>query len=85
MSSSLSGPSKGDTTPVSLQVDESARHTSLTAKDFGFLPIPKRLRYDPDKSFHFGLFLNLAFGVATAFTAANLYYCQPILSAFMGY
>ncbi|KAF8340061.1 major facilitator superfamily domain-containing protein [Amanita rubescens] len=48
-------------------------------KDFGFLPIPKRLRYQPNQHFHFGLFLNVFFGIASTFTAANLYYCQPIL------
>lgn len=37
------------------------------AVDFGFLPIPKRLRYDPHKAFHFGLWLNIAFGVASTF------------------
>ncbi|TFK38956.1 MFS general substrate transporter [Crucibulum laeve] len=48
-------------------------------KDFGFIPIPKRLQYDPAKPFHFGLFLNIAFGFASTFTVANLYYCQPLL------
>ncbi|KAF8633765.1 hypothetical protein AX15_001271 [Amanita polypyramis BW_CC] len=48
-------------------------------KDFGFLPIPERLRYHPDKPFHFGLLLNVSFGIASTFTVANLYYCQPIL------
>ena len=37
--------------------------------DFGFLPIPKRLRYDPDKPFHFGLVLNASFGFASTFSA----------------
>ncbi|KIK93630.1 hypothetical protein PAXRUDRAFT_144637 [Paxillus rubicundulus Ve08.2h10] len=47
--------------------------------DFGFLPVPKRLCYDPDKPFHFGLFLNTSFGFASTFIVANLYYCQPLL------
>lgn len=54
----------------------------MTPTDFGFLPIPTRLRYDPDKPFHFGLVLNIAFGFASTFTAANLYYCQPLLIEF---
>jgi hypothetical protein len=36
-------------------------------KDFGFLPIPRRLRHDPDKPPHFGLALNIAFGFASTF------------------
>ncbi|KIY43089.1 MFS general substrate transporter [Fistulina hepatica ATCC 64428] len=48
-------------------------------KDFGFLPIPKRLQYDPDKPFKFTLFMNLSFAFSSTFTVANLYYCQPLL------
>ncbi len=43
--------------------DEVPRFT----KDFGFLPIPRRLRYDPEKPFHFGLLLNISFGFASTF------------------
>ncbi|KAJ7914289.1 major facilitator superfamily domain-containing protein [Mycena leptocephala] len=50
--------------------------------DFGFLPIPRRLRYDPEKPFRFGLVLNVLFGFASTFTVANLYYCQPLLIQF---
>lgn len=36
--------------------------------DFGFIPIPKRLRYHPDQPpFHFGLLLNASFGFASTF------------------
>ncbi|KAK7025547.1 hypothetical protein VNI00_015900 [Paramarasmius palmivorus] len=52
-------------------------HTHKT--DFGLIPIPKRLRYDPKKPFHFGIVLQVAFGFASTFTVANLYYCQPLL------
>ncbi|KJA16288.1 hypothetical protein HYPSUDRAFT_147937 [Hypholoma sublateritium FD-334 SS-4] len=48
-------------------------------KDFGFLPIPRHLRYNPAKPPHFGLALNIAFGFASTFIVANLYYCQPLL------
>ncbi|KAJ3505599.1 hypothetical protein NMY22_g17528 [Coprinellus aureogranulatus] len=41
-------------------------------KDFGFLPIPPHLRYHPDKPFHFGLGLNVAFGFASTFSASRL-------------
>ncbi|TFK38957.1 MFS superfamily [Crucibulum laeve] len=62
------------------------RHTTVQqtsddifTKDWGFLPIPKRLQYDPIKPPHFGTTLNIAFGIAGTFTVANLYYCQPLL------
>jgi predicted MFS family arabinose efflux permease len=51
-------------------------------KDFGFLPIPRYLQYDPAKPPHFGILLNVAFGFASTFTVANLYYCQPLLIQF---
>lgn len=38
-------------------------------KDFGFLPIPPHLRFHPDRPFHFGLGLNVAFGFASTFSA----------------
>ncbi|KAJ7268030.1 major facilitator superfamily domain-containing protein [Mycena rebaudengoi] len=60
---------------------EIGREISL-AYDFGFLPIPPRLRYDPKKPFHFGLVLNILFGFASTFIVANLYYCQPLLIQF---
>ncbi|KAJ3504187.1 hypothetical protein NLJ89_g8069 [Agrocybe chaxingu] len=47
--------------------------------DFGFIPIPPRLRYDPEKPPHFGILLNVAFGFASTFIVSNLYYCQPLL------
>ena len=37
-------------------------------KDFGFLPIPKRVRYDPERPAHFGLLMNVIFGVASTFS-----------------
>ncbi|KAF5340597.1 hypothetical protein D9611_007340 [Ephemerocybe angulata] len=43
-------------------------------RDFGFLPIPPHLRYDPAR-----LGLNIAFGFASTFIVSNLYYNQPLL------
>ena len=37
----------------------------LLPKDFGLIPVPRHLRYDPTKPFHFGLLLNIAFGFAS--------------------
>ncbi|KAG1739417.1 major facilitator superfamily domain-containing protein [Suillus paluster] len=47
-------------------------------KDFGLVPIPKRLQYNPTKPFHFGILLNVSFGFASTFVVGNLYYCQPL-------
>ena len=37
-------------------------------KDFGFIPVPRHLRYNPTKPFHFGLLLNIGFGFASTFS-----------------
>ena len=37
-------------------------------KDFGFIPVPRHLRYNPTKPFHFGLLLNIGFGFVTIFS-----------------
>ncbi|KIJ14980.1 Drug:H+ antiporter-1 family protein [Paxillus involutus ATCC 200175] len=63
-------------------VDKVEDERLVPSTDFGFLPVPKRLRYDPNKPFHFGLLLNASFGFASTFTVANLYYCQPLLIEF---
>lgn len=42
-------------------------------KDLGFLPVPTRLRYDPDKPFHFGTFMKVAFGFASTFSEFYIY------------
>ncbi|KAI0632361.1 MFS general substrate transporter [Trametes polyzona] len=51
-------------------------------RDFGFLPIPKSLQYDPEHPAHFGLAMNVTFGIASTFIVSNLYYCQPLLIQF---
>jgi hypothetical protein len=38
-------------------------------RDFFFIPVPKRLRHNPESPAHFGLFLNVVFAVATTFSA----------------
>ncbi|KAK0447973.1 major facilitator superfamily domain-containing protein [Armillaria borealis] len=48
-------------------------------RDFHLIPIPQRLRYDPEMPFQFGLGLNILLAFACTFTVANLYYCQPLL------
>ena len=39
-----------------------------TPRDFGLFPVPRRLRYDPQKPFYFGTMLNLSFGFASTFS-----------------
>ncbi|KAJ7607119.1 major facilitator superfamily domain-containing protein [Mycena polygramma] len=73
----MSSPEKGS------RVDSTVAEASESmSHDFGFLPIPRRLRYDSEKPFHFGLVLNVLFGFASTFIVANLYYCQPLLIQF---
>ncbi|KAG0701920.1 major facilitator superfamily domain-containing protein [Suillus ampliporus] len=62
--------------PSSLVTAQTERTFS---KDFRCLPIPRRLRYDPEKPFYFGILLNVSFGIGSTLVVANLYYCQPIL------
>ncbi|KAG9010854.1 hypothetical protein FRB90_007571, partial [Tulasnella sp. 427] len=54
-------------------------------RDFGFIPIPERRRYHPERTFQFTLALNIIFGFASTATVANLYYCQPLLVKFAQY
>ncbi|KAL6300671.1 major facilitator superfamily domain-containing protein [Sparassis latifolia] len=56
-----------------------ASPASTITKDFGFLPIPRHLRHDPEHPAHFGLLLNATFGLASTFLVANIWWCQPIL------
>lgn len=44
---------------------------SYTA-DFSLIPIPSRLRFDPQKAPHFGIFMKIAFGFASTFSEALL-------------
>ncbi|KAI0927640.1 hypothetical protein AcV5_008122 [Taiwanofungus camphoratus] len=67
--------------PVTGVAPSDGQDATIT-KDFGFLPIPRRLRYDPKNPAHFGLVLNLTFGFGSTFVIANLYYCQPLLIQF---
>ncbi|PCH40465.1 hypothetical protein WOLCODRAFT_150509 [Wolfiporia cocos MD-104 SS10] len=46
---------------------DSPGETEAIKRDFGFLPIPRRLRYDPQNPAHFGLVLNATFGLASTF------------------
>ncbi|KAG6918502.1 hypothetical protein DXG01_013862 [Tephrocybe rancida] len=45
---------------------------AILDKDFRFIPIPRRLRYDPDAPFHFGLLMNASFGFGGTFRTSLL-------------
>ncbi|KAG2010475.1 membrane protein [Coprinopsis cinerea AmutBmut pab1-1] len=72
------------TAPATEDVDEDTQteKPQPLSRDFGIIPIPRRLRYNPDIPFKFGLGLNIAFGFASTFVVSNLYYCQPLLIQF---
>ncbi|TFK96574.1 major facilitator superfamily domain-containing protein [Pterulicium gracile] len=48
-------------------------------KDFGFLPIPKRLQHHPNEAFNFTKTLNILFALAATLLIGNLNYSQPLL------
>ncbi|KAJ6496415.1 major facilitator superfamily domain-containing protein [Mycena sanguinolenta] len=58
---------------------DSSSSDALFTHEFIFFSIPKRLRYHHDKSFHFGLLMNVSMGFVSTVTVANLYYSQPLL------
>ncbi len=53
-------------------VKSSRTATSITksqrATNFGIVPLPKRLVYDPERPAHFGLLLNVVFGLSSTFS-----------------
>jgi hypothetical protein len=58
-------------------VDKVEDERLVPSTDFGFLPVPKRLRYDPNKPFHFGLLLNASFGFASTFSKSLIRFEVP--------
>ena len=40
-------------------------------RDFGFLPIPPGVRYDPEHPAHFGIAMNALFGIASTFSTPH--------------
>ncbi|KAL5501880.1 hypothetical protein ACEPAH_9141 [Sanghuangporus vaninii] len=72
-------PATSDANTVENNVVEEKHRVRGNTKDFGLFPIPKRLQYDSERAFKFTTVLNVTFGIASTFTVANLYYCQPLL------
>jgi len=72
--SSLTEQTMGDS-----PVDHTEKTNEISAKlslsdaqprthDFGIIPIPSHLRYDPSGSFHFGMMLNIVFAFFSTFS-----------------
>jgi hypothetical protein len=61
---------KGDSvTPSTSDSDGPGQRDGFkSTRDFGLLPIPRRLHYDPDRPPHFGLMMNIAFGLFSTFS-----------------
>ncbi|ORY40626.1 major facilitator superfamily domain-containing protein [Leucosporidium creatinivorum] len=69
-----------DQAPVDAVVEEKAIAQPIQRFNWGFVPIPKHCRYDPEgPPFKFTMFLNIWFGLSATLTVANIYYSQPIL------
>lgn len=83
MSTSLADTTAKSPTTVALPPSEQvlAIRPPTYRCDFGFLPIPKRLRYDPEKPFYFGTFLNVFFGICT--TLGEFNHCYTYSRTFM--
>ncbi|KAL0960520.1 hypothetical protein HGRIS_005557 [Hohenbuehelia grisea] len=72
------------------RVDEESAYSKhdyplIRTTDLGFIPIPTWLRHDPADKTASPFWLNYVFGLASTFTVANLYYCQPLLIQFSQY
>ncbi|KAI0745407.1 MFS general substrate transporter [Earliella scabrosa] len=52
---------------------------SSPTRDWGFLPIPRRVRHDPSVPQGFGLGTTVIFGLTAAVVVGNLFYSQPLL------
>ena len=52
--------------------------------NFGFVPLPKRLVYDPERPAHFGLLLNVVFGLSSTFSMSVETYIASAKSLLIG-
>ena len=51
---------------------DAGKHLRGGTKDFGFVPIPRRLQYDSSRPFQFTTVLNITFGFASTFSEMNI-------------
>ncbi|KAJ3552570.1 hypothetical protein NM688_g4085 [Phlebia brevispora] len=66
----LSGPRRAATISdetATLSGPIALKTTLQRGTELYFIPIPKHLRHDPENPPHFGLFLNMLFGLASTF------------------
>jgi hypothetical protein len=65
--------------PVGTEANSESIGHHTYATDFGLIPLPKRLRYDPEKPFPFGNLLHVSFGFASAFGvfSSRSFYLTP--------
>ena len=78
MSNPVNSPPIADSTTLQGEVDKEKSQSNDSdtepnfiiplPKDFGVVPVPRHLRYDPTKPFHFGLLLNIGFGFISIFS-----------------
>ncbi|KAF9524120.1 MFS DHA1 transporter [Crepidotus variabilis] len=68
--------SKVATTTVEVYVSQ--QPGNYPTKEF-FLPIPKHLRYHPDRPFTFSYAITVLYSLSAMVVVMNVYYCQPLL------
>ncbi len=66
--SSQETPSQRQDLPEKVDEDDIQGAQHRRNRDFGIIPIPTHLRYNPAKPFHFGMVLNIAFGLISTFS-----------------
>lgn len=72
------------TTTTVTAAEDSAAPAPFTRKTrhCKLFPIPPWLQYDPARPFEYSTLLICIFGFASTMTVSNLYYSQPLLSAY---
>ena len=68
-------PERGSRRPATITSETATLDSPAPAKDtvperdreLFFIPIPKHLRHDPENPPHFGLMMNILFGIASTF------------------
>jgi hypothetical protein len=77
-SASPSKDSPAEITDAAISQISATEHEDYASHEFWIVPIPQSRRYNASQPFHFGLSMNIVFGLASTFTVANLYWCvQP--------
>jgi hypothetical protein len=64
----LPGPANVENASVKSNLIVTLDTKSKRPTNFGIVPLPKRLVYDPERPAHFGLLLNVVFGLSSTFS-----------------